>query len=336
MTSRDPSIEKDVFGASEPVGIEEQLGQWCVRHLGSPLLRVRFIVTRLTYVTGLDLEDGRSVVVRAQTGVSSVERLWAVYDVQRGLARLGFPCPSPICPPTPLGRGIATAEDLVNDGQVPDPSRPALRDAMAETLARLLQSTRTLPVPSILRTERPSWINFRGPALWPPPHHPRLDFLATGVQAPWIDEIASAAKSVLLDMPDRDHLLGHADFEAQNMRASHDAITAVYDWDSLVAERAEVIVGLAAATHTAHAGAYPELPAVPTPEQRRRFVHVFERAYGRRFTATERRYVLAASAWVTAYNARVNHAFGWGRQAGPGSHIEALQALTKELAALSA
>jgi hypothetical protein len=137
-------------------------------------------------------------------------------------------------------------------------------------------------------------------------------------------------------MPDIDHVLGHADFEAQNMRASHDAITAVYDWDSLVAERVEVIVGLAAATHTAHGGAYPDLPAVPTPAQQWRFVDVFERAYGQRFTTAERRYVLAASAWVTAYNARVNHAFRWGRQAGPGSHVDALRVLAHEIAALSA
>lgn len=158
--------------------------------------------------------------------------------------------------------------------------------------------------------------------------------MATGVQAPWIDEVASAAKQVLLEMPDESHVLGHADFEVQNMCASDGAITAVYDWDSLVVERETVLVGLAAATFTAHGGVYPDLPFVPTPKQRWRFVRVVVQARGWEFTAVEPRDLLAASTWVTAYNARVNQAFGWGRQSGPGSHIEAVRTLSHELAAL--
>jgi Ser/Thr protein kinase RdoA (MazF antagonist) len=331
VTSQGYSAEDVVFGVTEPEDVAARVDEWCRQHLGGAIVAVRFASSRLTSVFCLELDDGRGVVIKLQAGTVSSARLAAVYEAQVHLADAGFPCPRPIYPPTRVGGGWVVAEELLDEGIMPDPRRPEIRDAMAKSLAVMLRLTSLLEVSSALEEERPSWINFRTASLWPPAHHPRLDFLATGVEAPWIDVIALAAKRVLLAMPREEVVVGHSDYEAQNIRCSGAKVVAIYDWDSLVAEREEVIVGQAAAVYTAHALPDPAIPRVPTPEQRWAFVSAYERARGRGFDEHHRRYIVAASAWVTAYNARVNHAFGWGRQSGPGSHAEALRQLGHEL-----
>lgn len=329
--TRGSSLEEVVFGVTEPEVVEARVDAWCRHHLGAGVGRVRFLASQLTPVFGLELDDGRGVVLKLQAGTESSARLAAVYAVQAHLADAGFPCPRPFYPPTRMGGGWVITEALLDEGTAPDPRDPEIRDGMAQLLADMLRLTSRLEVPLALKEERPAWINFRTATLWPPASHPKLDFLATGVQAPWIDEVARAAKRVLLLMPAHDVVVGHSDFEAQNMRCSGTKLVAIYDWDSLVAEREDVIVGQAAAVYTAHALPDPAVPRVPTPEQRWAFVHAYERARDRSFNERELRSLVAASTWVTAYNARVNHAFGWGRQSGPGSHTEALRHLEHEL-----
>jgi len=331
VTSQVSSLERVVFGVTEPEVVETRVDAWCRQHLGAGVGAVRFVVSQLTPVFGLELDDGRGVAIKLQGGIVSSARLAAVYAAQVHLADAGFPCPRPIYPPRRMGGGWIIAEELLDEGTAPDPRRSEIRDAMAESLAVMLRVTSQLEAPRALKEERPSWINFRAEGLWPPASHPKLDFLATGVEAPWIDEVAWAAKRVLMGMPGQDDVVGHSDYEAQNMRFAGTKLVAIYDWDSLVAEREDVIVGQAAAVYMAHALPDPALPRVPTSEQRWAFVQAYEQARGRAFNVYEHRSIVAASTWVTAYNARVNHAFGWGRQTGPGSHAEALRHLEHEL-----
>jgi aminoglycoside phosphotransferase (APT) family kinase protein len=198
----------------------------------------------------------------------------------------------------------------------------------------MLTITSTFAVPAALREERPAWASFRSPGLWPVPHLPGLDFRTDGEEAAWIDGIAMRAKDRLLHLPAEGAVPGHSDYCVQNLLFAGTRIVTVYDWDSLVAEREEVLVGLAAATFPGHGGLFPDRPAVPSPAQRRAFVESFERARGAAFTDEQRREIVAAAAWVTAYNARVMYAFGQPGRQMPGTNAYALAELAEELATL--
>lgn len=322
-------VEEAIFGTTQNDEIAGHVSRWCSDHLGAPVAEVLFVVSRLSHVRGVVLASGRRIVVKTHPPGAPLDRLRAVFDVQTRLAEQGYPCPQPVHAAAPLCRGLAVAEELSTMADAPDPTDPTVRDAMATGLARQLELTSWLDTPAALASDRPAWIEFRHPGLWAPAHHPNLDFESLGVEAPWIDDVARRAKTLLLGIPGSRLLAGHSDYEAHNVRCTDGQLVAVYDWDSLVAESEEVLVGVAAAVFTAHPD--PAIPDAPDPEQRRAFVSAYERARGRSFDSTERERLTAGSAWVTAYNARLHHAFRYGQLDGPGSFAEATRAVATEL-----
>ncbi len=62
----------------------------------------------------------------------------------------------------------------------------------------------------------------------------------------------------------------------------------------------------------------------PSADERWSFVAEFEEAAERRFTSAERVVITAVSAWATAYEARLAHAFEPEQADRPGSFSEAL------------
>ena len=91
----------------------DALAAWCVRWLGAQPTRVLFEVVHLSRVTGLQLADGREVVIKARPPAN---RIQACVHVQRHLWAAGSPCPEPLAGPHPLGTLTATAETFVPGG----------------------------------------------------------------------------------------------------------------------------------------------------------------------------------------------------------------------------
>jgi len=94
-------------------------------------------------------------------------------------------------------------------------------------------------------------------------------------------------------------VLGHADFEAQNLRWHGEQVWAVHDWDSLAWQPEAALAG-AASGGFASAGP-PTLAPVESSEA---FLVAYQETRGRSFTAVEQEIAWAASLWMAVYNAR--------------------------------
>ncbi len=219
--TRDLLIEREraMYGSVEPYAIAQLVDRFCAANLGEPIAAYLFYASSQGGVSGIELTDGQRVVVKAHMPTWTYAVLDTVHRVQRHLADRGFPCPRPILGPTGLGYGYATVEELVDEGEYADAHRPAIRRAMAETLARQISSTRDLlDTPELcaaLRSRMPS----RRPedTLWPEPHSPIFDLPATAKGAEWIDRIAAGAREMLARGAGEE-IIGHTDWSAQNCR----------------------------------------------------------------------------------------------------------------------
>jgi hypothetical protein len=94
-------------------------------------------------------------------------------------------------------------------------------------------------------------------------------------------------------------VLGHADFEAQNLRWHGPRVWAVHDWDSLAWQPEAALVGAASG---AFASAGP--PTLAPVDSSAAFLVAYQDIRGRVFTAAERQIAWAASLWTAAHNAR--------------------------------
>jgi hypothetical protein len=94
-------------------------------------------------------------------------------------------------------------------------------------------------------------------------------------------------------------VLGHADFEAQNLRWHGQQVWAVHDWDSLAWQPEAALAGAASG---AFASAGP--PTLAPVESSAAFLAAYQDIRGRLFTAVEQEIAWAASLWTAAYNAR--------------------------------
>jgi hypothetical protein len=95
-------------------------------------------------------------------------------------------------------------------------------------------------------------------------------------------------------------VVGHADWESQNLRWVNEQLHAVHDWDSVVGQREATIAGAASAVYTA-TGA-PNTSA--TVQQTAAFIAAYEVARGSIWTDEERELAWAAGLWVRVFNAK--------------------------------
>jgi hypothetical protein len=95
-------------------------------------------------------------------------------------------------------------------------------------------------------------------------------------------------------------VLGHADWEAQNMRWRHGEPHAVHDWDGLAWLPEAAIAGSAAGIFAIH-GKQPTLAPLESSEA---FLHAYESERGVRFSPYETEIVWAASIWEALHDAR--------------------------------
>jgi hypothetical protein len=274
---------------------------------------VHFQQAHLSVVTGLRLADGRDVVVKARPGMA---RQRGCLEVQRHLWQAGFPCPQPLAGPAPLGALDAVAEAYVPGGTQLAPG-PGYAGAFAAALAGLILLAP--PVSAVPALEPPPpwcyWDHHEdGP--WPWPDDMDADLNAQPGPA-WLDDAAIRVRARLARCAGPP-VVGHCDWESQNIRWHGGRLHAVHDWDSVVSRPEAAIAGLAAAVLAA-AGDPGEHATVAQGGQ---FLAAYERARGRPWTGDEREVAWAAGAWVTAFNAKKN-AVGAGRGGPPAQRLAA-------------
>ena len=314
--------EHAMYGSADPQMIAHTVDAFCAAHLGAHIGDAYFYVSSQAGVSGVRLTDGRRVVVKAHQPEWPPAFLAAVNQVQRHLFAHGFPCPQPLLGPTRLGLGHAVVEELVDAGAFADARHPAIRRALAQTLAQLVALTRDLRgVPGL----RPGLLS-RIPSgtLWPRPHSPIFDFERTAAGAEWIDHLAAQARAAV-EQSSGELVIGHCDWSIQNCRFQSHAIAVIYDWDSLALDRETTIVGEAARGFTMN-WLVPDPPPRPSPDEARAFVQDYEVARGQPFSQTEWAAISAAATYALAYGARIEHSLQPNLIAFPRGSARALLA----------
>jgi hypothetical protein len=267
---------------------------WCRRELGATPVEELMSATLMSGVRALRLDDGRAVVVKAR--IDPTQRAQTCLIAQRAAADAGFPCPRPLTGLTLVGRLAVHAEEWRPGGEIETDDGPAAAARSARLYARSTEITRRVtdspPLPN------PEWVRWEheGPGLWPPnPLHddrPGADHLNGDLM-----EIAGWARKRLQSaaLP---RILGHADWEAQNLRWQDALPHTVHDWDSLAWLPEAALVGAAAGAFAS--GATPTLAPLSSSEA---FLAAYQDERGP-FSEEELEVAWAASLWPALHNAR--------------------------------
>jgi hypothetical protein len=273
--------------------LPDWLPAWCRGHLGDEPAGVLFRSHQVSLVFGLRLAGGRDVVVKARADHS---RAASCVAAQARLADRGFPCARPLTPVVGVGALAVHAEEFRPGGEVSHGDSPDTAVRCAEEFALLMAELAGVTVAPPL--PNPPWVRWdhTDPGVWP-----AIDFLDSRDQivvSAHIVETAERARRRLLaaGLP---CVLGHADFEAQNLRWHGRQLWAVHDWDSLAWQPEAALVGAASGSF---ASAGP--PTLAPIESSEAFLAAYQDMRGRSFTVVELEIAWAAGLWMAAYNAR--------------------------------
>lgn len=308
-----PFVELAIFECADAYLIAGFLNTFCLRNLGSPIAEGLFHQSSIGSVSGVVLEDGRSVVIKAHQPERSREFLAEVVRVQSYLTERAVFATQVVTGPLPLGRGYAIVEAFTDIGSKADAHRPEIRGALAAGLHAIVQACNPLVETTSLG---PALLRSAGDALWPTPHSKLFDFAASAKGAEWIDDIAERARERM--RPVGDLVIGHSDWRVEHVRFSANTPVVAFDWDSLCCEREPALIGTVANGFCADFSQGDNRQA-PTLDEARAFVRDYERARGRRFSAEERRLCGASVAYASAYTARCGHAAGHDERETPGT-----------------
>jgi Phosphotransferase enzyme family len=273
--------------------LPDWLPGWCAQHLGGEPADVLFCQHHVSMVFGLRLADGSDVVVKARADDG---RAASCVAAQARLAGRGFPCARPLTPVVGVGSLAVHGEEYRPGGEVLPGDSPGNTARYAELFARLMAELADVTVAPPL--PNPPWVRWdhADPGVWP-----SIGFLDDRDQSlvpGYVAEAAERARGRILAarLP---CVLGHADFEAQNLRWHGQRVWAVHDWDSLAWQPEAALAGAASGSF---ASAGP--PMLAPIESSAAFLVAYQDLRGRSFTAVEQEVAWAASVWMAAYNAR--------------------------------
>jgi hypothetical protein len=274
--------------------LPDWLPAWCLEHLGGRPVGVLFHLRQISVVFGLRLTDGTDVVVKAREDDG---RAASCVAAQAWLAARGFPCAHPRTPVVAVGPLAVHAEDHRPGGDIVHDDSPDAAVRCARVFAGLMSVLTDVTVPPPL--PNPRWVRWDHPdaALWP-----AIDFLDAQDQSAvpahvLATAVRARARLLAADLP---RVLGHADFEAQNLRWHDREIWTVHDWDSLAWQPEAALVGAASGVFGNGIG----LPTLAPVESSEAFLAAYQESRGRRFTVAEQETAWAASLWPAAHNAR--------------------------------
>ena len=196
-----------------------------------------------------------------------------------------------------MGGLAVTAEEYVPGGAPlePGPDSPQL---FAEALATLV---RLAPAPATVGAldPPPPWVGWGHvqSGTWPFPDDLDVDLNKHPGPA-WLDEVAERARH-RLQAHALPLVIGHADWESQNMRWSDRRLRVVHDWDSVVSMPEAAIAGVAAAIFPTS-----DVQAASSTEEAEAFLRAYEHTRSRLWSAIEWKVCWAAGLWIRAYNAK--------------------------------
>ena len=273
--------------------LPDWLPAWCVDQLGDEPVSVLFELRQLSAVFGLRLAGGRDVVVKAREDDG---RAGSCVAAQARLAERGFPCARPLTPAVGVGSLAVHAEESRPGGEVLHGDSPDVAARYAEAFVRLMAELADVTVAPPL--PNPRWVRWdhTDSGVWPAIRE--LDDRDQRVVPAYVVDTAERARGRILaaGLP---CVLGHADFEAQNLRWHGQQVWAVHDWDSLAWQPEAALAGAASGSF---ASAGP--PTLAPIESSEAFLVAYQDIRGRLFTAVEQEIAWAASVWMAAYNAR--------------------------------
>jgi hypothetical protein len=294
-------LEAAIFSTNDPDSIAAMITDTVREQMGLEVTGGLFYAASAGCVFGLELADGRPIVLKVCQSHWDPSFLRAVQRVQAAVALTGFPCPTPFAAPCAVGRGWATVESLLPD---PGPG-PPLDDSFLEPssagLVRLLRSARGLAHDDL---ELHPFRMAEGD-LYPTPHHPIFDLGGTVKGAEWIDEWAIRSRS-RRDADSLPLVIAHMDWGARNVRLTRAGLVAVYDWDSIGLASEATVAGQSAATWRSTGETLNG--SAPDAGEIERFIQGFAQARGTPFSALEIDLARAAAVGVMAYAARCEHA----------------------------
>lgn len=315
--------EAALFGAEDPDAIAANVDAWCDDHLGAGISRYLFFDSSSGSVHGVELTDGRPVVVKGHRAAVDAPFLTAVLGVQTDLAARGFPAPAVLVGPVPVGTGHLTAEALRPQHRTQDPHDPAVRRLLAAGLAHFVE----LAAPhldALARHGHPLHDLVDG--LYPVPHSSRFDFAATAAGAAWIDDLMRAARAQLATAPPSVNVVAHGDWRAQNVSIRAGRIEAVYDWDSVAVTDEMGAVAAAAATFGVD-WSVPQDRRLSTPREIASFVTEYADGRGRPLSDAERARLAPQLVVHLAYGSRCEHADDPSGPVGPDTQRGLLRTL---------
>src|ERR1700733_5075663 len=132
-------VERVIFGTTDAEQMANLIARTVDDLLGVAVNGGVFYGASAGCVLGLDLTDGRSVVLKAYQPHWELTFLQATQRVQRAVHQSGFPCPSPITGPVPFGHGLATLESFLPDPGRHRPEGDELLERSSSGLVRLLR-----------------------------------------------------------------------------------------------------------------------------------------------------------------------------------------------------
>ncbi len=271
--------------------LPDWLPAWCLDHLGGEPADVLFQLQQVSMVFGLRLPGGTDVVVKARADDG---RAASCVAAQARLAERGFPCARPLTPVIGVGSLAVHAEEFRPGGEVLHGDSPDVAARCAEVFARLMAELANVTVAPPL--PNPPWVRWdhTGSGVWPAIDGP--DNRDQSAVPAYVADTAARARGRLLaaGLP---AVLGHADFEAQNLRWHGREVWAVHDWDSLAWQPEAALAGAASGAFASDGP--PTLVPVESSEA---FLVAYQDLRGRSFTAVEQEIAWAASLWVAAYN----------------------------------
>jgi hypothetical protein len=273
-----------------------------------------FYQSSIGAVAGLELEDGRRVVVKGHQPSTSPASLEEIVRHQRSVqSQLGM-APRVLAGPLPFGHGAAIVEQFVAHGAIRNGHEPSVRRALAESLLAIVECLSPAYDSSELRSGLLA--DTRRKELWPTPHSKLFDFAATTRGAEYIDEVAATARMRMI--PAGRGVIGHGDWRAEHVRFEGDAPLVGFDWDSLQKSSEPALVGSTAHMFCADWSKEGHVQA-PTLDEARAFVVEYEAARGSAFTRAERSLCAAVFAYSVAYTCRCGHAAGVDARDVPGN-----------------
>lgn len=248
-------------------------------------MAVLFLSSHLSEVVGVRLTDGREVAVKRRVDESG--RAGRCVTAQRLVAEQGFPCPMPLTDVI-VSEGVALhAERFVSGGEPETKDTPEVAARSGRLLADLIHRLAALDLDPPL--PNPEWVRWDAA--------PERQAATAAVPA-WIEDATRRVQAKLAgcDLPP---VLGHADWEAQNIRWRHGKAHAVHDWDSLAWLPEAALAGAAAGRFAIH-----DKPTLAPLESSEAFLHAYESERGAPFSPYETEIAWAASIWEALHNAR--------------------------------